>query len=137
MLKNCFKSHFLLSKWYFSSSYKRQIPNFSFFLCYKNHVFSFLFVNFDLKIQFQPRNCLYVFILQKKQSQHVPSNTHGVQQNNNYLPFTILYEQMNLHMEFLHVFAMQCNVLNINIVLNKLSKILFYANVVWVSIVSF
>ena len=34
-------------------------------------------MNFDLKIQFQPRNYLYFLILQKIQIQHVPSNRHG------------------------------------------------------------
>ena len=34
-------------------------------------------VNFDAKIEFQPRNYLFFLILQKTQSQHVPSNAHG------------------------------------------------------------
>ena len=35
-------------------------------------------MNFDLKIQFQPKNYLNFLILQKTQIQHVHSNTHGV-----------------------------------------------------------
>ena len=34
-------------------------------------------MNFDLKLEFQPENCLYFLIMQKTQIQKVPSNTPG------------------------------------------------------------
>ena len=70
-------SHIFIIKMVFFILLSKIDTQFFIFPMLQKLCFSFLFVNFDLKLEFQPENCLYFLIMQKTQIQQVPSNTPG------------------------------------------------------------
>ena len=70
-------SHIFIIKMVFFILLSKIDTQFFIFPMLQKLCFSFLFVNFDLKLEVQPKNCLCFLILQKIQIQQVPSNTPG------------------------------------------------------------